>query len=151
MREKSFHLNSRNDCKIWNKVSIHTLNQHILIKDWMQDYIDTIRTRIPIVMFLINLCSSSLIHIHFSINISFINIYCERICLVVIVSRGYKRSQPKKKLSRKFDWVKHISIIDPIYHGFDTTRRRVDSFHMSIELPQGELRPKYYRSPYMVG
>ena len=40
--EKSFQLNSRNDCKIWSKVNIHTSNRHILIKDWIKNF----RTRI---------------------------------------------------------------------------------------------------------
>ena len=53
MRGKSFQFNARNDFKIRNKDSIHTLNQHILIKDWMGNSIDTIRTKIPIIMFLI--------------------------------------------------------------------------------------------------
>ena len=54
MREKSFQLNSRNDCKIWSKVSIHTLNRHILIKDWIRNFIDTIRTRMFFIRFTYN-------------------------------------------------------------------------------------------------
>ena len=45
MRGKNFQFNSRNDCNIWNNVSIHILNRHILIKDWIRNLIDTIRKK----------------------------------------------------------------------------------------------------------